>query len=1336
MASKRKQNDVFSRLSQSRPVSSADSLFSSTALSQAASKAQGSASPSLNNTHATVGPSRTWQNGDQATQVSLNDDFDYGYLSPTGGFSDTNYHTDFSQYEGSSAAGEDMSDFDDLLNLDGPHESRASSEKPPSYGSFPSHGSQSYLPGQTVSPRDIQRTPSTSSPAHLLSPAMTNTSSPRPLLVSTQSPLCKPVAPQTSGWTIPPTSLHRSEIDSGLKEASWAGTLSNGSSSHNSQSGLRQKRPSPRRSSIEALRSGPSEDTTSVTDAGLEQAPVRQGFTPGQRAQLNETEIPTLEEEEKQREVTATNDSVKQWLSGTTIKAPKNPPVISYASNSNVNTAPATKQATVGALVEEEELEESDEDDDWEKRTSLAEDSPPTPRASHDHVLQTMAEATDADPSSLDVRLRRVNLWTDSPNDDDAASMKHAPESSTGAIERFARRAREVETVSMAATYAPSRRTSRADTESLFSSTGISQRKPSYATEDWPSFDEALEPAPEPPKHNNIFNKMQRKFSKGTNRRRKESQETETGRPSLDTSKRDSQNSIPSIKKTSSSGQPPSQSHHDSSSKPSLAASTVGSFNLSQMKPLFGRNRSRSDLGGDRRNSALAQQWAASGGPPVAFVRPSQEEVAQYEEQASLAAPVEQDPGPQPDVPHLNTHGSTMIGHEIGEDEDEVVTPTTATAGPARSIEIPATATLEGFRDHARKVSPKLTPFLLERIAQEQVKRYRILVDLRIEHHQHVINNTCESGQRCADLGTGPKYLRPLKARADKDEKSSIFQISAETPFHEIEHLNFEETPQLATFPDGIPPPPVKQFPAEFECPICFKIKRLQKPSDWSKHCFEDLYPFICSFGDCSEPKSFNRKADWSRHESERHLKLETWTCCYADCTHVCHRRDNFIQHLVRAHKMVEPKGQGARRKTAEDESEVSKLAKECHRDTPKRPEEQGCPFCGNFCNAWKKLAVHLANHMKQINLPLLALIEKEDISRYIQPENGTGLDTVALMHWRRKASLAQNYPVPVGTPSFGESMSPQPSAQQLPMDEYMNGAIIGNNGQTMVHPAFQQGAHTFPGTKNLQKQPSPFNGSVMSNQSMNDSQFGRDFDPRQLTYLDAIEHIRSGQRTPTPSTYSPPYASNGHLAVESNLSFYPATTAYGNDAMYTTSPTFDDSSGSRNGFSRVMPNGMPADVSDPTQYYNSTTMKTATMSQHNMIHNNMSRSVGGHQSNHSMNGNMDSNISTPMSNEDSGFMPSQSGAARNAQLNARFILQQNANAQYRDQRNQQQQTMYYDANDFNGNDQYSPLDLSSSAPQFPTNGMSYQQQTMPGQQNYQQQSHGYGQEWAAKYGR
>ncbi len=53
-------------------------------------------------------------------------------------------------------------------------------------------------------------------------------------------------------------------------------------------------------------------------------------------------------------------------------------------------------------------------------------------------------------------------------------------------------------------------------------------------------------------------------------------------------------------------------------------------------------------------------------------------------------------------------------------------------------------------------------------------------------------------------------------------------------------------------------------------------------------------------------------------------------------------------------------------------------IVERCRHDTTKHSKDEPCRFCGNICNSWKKLTVHLAKHMEQISMPILPLVEQK----------------------------------------------------------------------------------------------------------------------------------------------------------------------------------------------------------------------------------------------------------------------------------------------------------------------------------------------------------------------
>ena len=391
------------------------------------------------------------------------------------------------------------------------------------------------------------------------------------------------------------------------------------------------------------------------------------------------------------------------------------------------------------------------------------------------------------------------------------------------------------------------------------------------------------------------------------------------------------------------------------------------------------RRRSRGDSNRPSMSSAaesgLAALWTKQGGPPLPTLASPPEE---RDSVAPFGAQADDDEAAETDELR-NEHGISMDFTPC----KEKITPTK-----------------EGFKTNVQVLNPRLAPYLAERLGQEQLRRFKKLIELRIGHIKAIQNGVCSSGKHCVELGGKPSYLGSKAGKKEPELSHTGFSVTGMEKSDLDANALLEGVVTAAQFPPGVPLPPVHRLPAEFECPLCFTIKKIQKPSDWSKHVHEDLQPFTCTFPDCSEPKSFKRKADWVRHENERHRQLEWWNCSMPECLHKCYRRDNFVQHLVREHKFTEPnakcaksnkpavRGPAKSKPRAKGEAEnhtteddVLDLVASCRHETPKQPKGEPCRFCGNVCNSWKKLTVHLAKHMEQISIPVLDLVRQLDVS-------------------------------------------------------------------------------------------------------------------------------------------------------------------------------------------------------------------------------------------------------------------------------------------------------------------------------------------------------------------
>jgi hypothetical protein len=397
------------------------------------------------------------------------------------------------------------------------------------------------------------------------------------------------------------------------------------------------------------------------------------------------------------------------------------------------------------------------------------------------------------------------------------------------------------------------------------------------------------------------------------------------------------------------------------------STSAVGGTNISPKSP-FGnlavrhsirRQRSKSDVPPPRPTSSksghsnLAEMWKKSGGPPV----------------PTLA----------------NTAGVQVDDDDEDDDEDGLYADPAAKAAAESSSrlihEVPAT--LAGFQQHVVRLNPMLAgtnTYLAERIAHQQVVRYKSLLTARVKHMQQ--GAACPSGgSLCAALGGVARHLN------EKGELRVVDPITASIDATAAAGSDGEVSPiegliSQESFPNDIPMPPTQTLPAEFECQLCFQPKKFQKPSDWTKHVHEDVQPFTCTWDKCREPKMFKRKADWVRHENEGHRHLEWWTCDVDECRHTCYRRDNFLQHLVREHKFAEPKikTKAAVKRAGGSDPTWAKV-EQCHTETSVRPQDEPCRFCDKTFPSWKKLTVHLAKHMEQISLPVLRLVAAKELS-------------------------------------------------------------------------------------------------------------------------------------------------------------------------------------------------------------------------------------------------------------------------------------------------------------------------------------------------------------------
>ncbi|KAI9713327.1 MAG: hypothetical protein M1812_006686 [Candelaria pacifica] len=770
------------------------------------------------------------------------------------------------------------------------------------------------------------------------------------------------------------------------------------------------------------------------------------GVDPSAREQLQDFYMPSLKEQEEHRHIAEKNADVEFWLarSAPGSEAGDAPPS-TLSSRRSKSTGKRRRAKSMGdpctarvdalrldvnqstfddseipgpGVLIDEDSEDDEGDDEIDGSSDNDADSVQSSPAGIDLNQPGLDESPSYFPSVAEEpsrsQFRYARPWNDSPFEFGSSNGKAQPITSNAAIMRFRQRADNIETSSRVATWG-TRRMSETDLDKLLGPNGLLKRL---------SFGKDKEKIRDNEKEKRKGSLLDRAATKllpkrsGSNLKRKPSQVaqrkssseslSEQPKKSMERPRKESLDKLAPPRRMSSFGRQKSLKLNTGGAVAAMAgqiAAIGGTGSVSatavappsgpwtQAKNVIKRSRSRSELTriSNHSNPGLMDLMTQHGGPPMAV----------------LASPPLQE--------KESATQTTALRANEEEDDDEAEDGKMNDKAVAMDLKVrpdPIVPNFDGFRTNVRQLNPRLVTFLIERISQEQIRRYKKLIDFKVKHLSAVKNRHCSSGKYCFALGGEAKILPPRVSTRDPETSIQGFQVATGGDSEDEPTTFGDGAVAAAQFPHGVPLPPVKRLPAEFECPLCFKVKKFQKPSDWTKHVHEDVQPFTCTFANCAEPKSFKRKADWVRHENERHRQLEWWTCNMPDCSHTCYRKDNFVQHLVREHKKPEPKVKATKaakaaavdrskrnlpqreliedRKTSvsgHDEIEqggidqVWLLVEECRHDTPKQPRDEPCKFCGNVCSSWKKLTVHLAKHMEQISMPILGLIEKKNVT-------------------------------------------------------------------------------------------------------------------------------------------------------------------------------------------------------------------------------------------------------------------------------------------------------------------------------------------------------------------
>ncbi|OAA36708.1 transcription factor Cys6 [Beauveria brongniartii RCEF 3172] len=155
----------------------------------------------------------------------------------------------------------------------------------------------------------------------------------------------------------------------------------------------------------------------------------------------------------------------------------------------------------------------------------------------------------------------------------------------------------------------------------------------------------------------------------------------------------------------------------------------------------------------------------------------------------------------------------------------------------------------------------------------------------------------------------------------------------------------------------------VPPFPAEHEdgpvkCPFCHMFIPVRDRSEWKRHVFRDLQPYICLRDDCSAPDHlYARRAHWMEHMKAEHWRV--WHCIFG-CPGTFDSKKELQAHLHATHGQESSGAKLVSLESPSGRADVGKI-------------REKCPLCASFwCESVQKYEQHIGRHLEDLALFVL----------------------------------------------------------------------------------------------------------------------------------------------------------------------------------------------------------------------------------------------------------------------------------------------------------------------------------------------------------------------------
>lgn len=271
------------------------------------------------------------------------------------------------------------------------------------------------------------------------------------------------------------------------------------------------------------------------------------------------------------------------------------------------------------------------------------------------------------------------------------------------------------------------------------------------------------------------------------------------------------------------------------------------------------------------------------------------------------------------------------------------------------------------------------------------ISRRRQFLEYRKAHHERtaslgVSNVPEDTGTVVSSLPTVAKQYQGLRASAipeiaepDNQSDAGVSETSYAKTISSENALFVPEMPEAA------------QGGAIFECPYCFMIiGGIHSRSQWKRHVFTDLQPYICLHQECvSADETFARRHSWIEHEAHFHLKI--WKCNLG-CNQKFSSENGMRDHFAEVHGFKD-----------HTDAHLLALSIQVQHETPR---QLSCPFCHDKIGSLRRYHKHVARHLEQLALFAIPRdsLEDEDIDNDVEDDGSErqGRPNVDHFHWTR----------------------------------------------------------------------------------------------------------------------------------------------------------------------------------------------------------------------------------------------------------------------------------------------------------------------------------------------